>query len=209
MDPAQPEGELDLSTLAGGGLRSDFHDTKAHLVTYRTRAKSRFAEYFTDGSPSRSRRSARLRSCVNARGIADDSEVVTSLNGGTTYLRGQHYVVNYEAGTLARKPGSPIAGTVNVSFLPSITRSSTFSTWVNSRSRPAAPMPVQVLPTFGWQTQTPSSDPALPGRGALQAQRQRPADLLRAAVALQRRGRETRRRLRQLPGHPRAPASPT
>ncbi|GIH01950.1 hypothetical protein Rhe02_00170 [Rhizocola hellebori] len=163
VDPAQPEGELDLSTLAGGGVRSDFHDTKAHWVAYRTRAKSRFAEYFTERAAKEVTPVGETPIVVNSRGIAEDSEIVTAPNGGTTFVRNQDYVVNYETGTLARKPGSPISGQVNVDFLPSITRSDTLSTWVNSRSRPAAPVPVQVLPTFGWQTQTPSSDPDLPG----------------------------------------------
>jgi hypothetical protein len=163
VDPALPEGELDLSTLAGGGVRSDFHDTKAHWVAYRTRAKSRFAEYFTQRVTTQVTPAGETPVVVNQRGIADDSEIVTSLNGAVTYVRDQDYAVNYEAGTIARKPGSPIAGQVKVEFLPSITRTNTFSTWVSSRSRPAAPIPVQVLPTFGWQTQTPSADPALPG----------------------------------------------
>ncbi|HEX6685634.1 MAG TPA: hypothetical protein VF062_22855, partial [Candidatus Limnocylindrales bacterium] len=161
VDPAGPEGEIDLSTLDGGGIRADFHDTKAHWVTYRGRAKSRFAEYFTERPTVQVTPVGEAPVVVNARGVADESEIVTG--GSTTYVRGQHYVMNYDTGTLARTPGSPIAGQVSVEFLPSITRFHNFSTWVLSRSRPAAPIPVQVLPTFGWQTQQPSADPNLPG----------------------------------------------
>ncbi len=161
VDRAGPEGEIDLALLPGGGVRADLHDTKAHFVTYRTRAKSRFAEYFTERVSTDVTPVGEAPVVVNARGVADESEVVSA--GPTTYVRGQDYVMDYDAGTLARKPGSPIAGQVHIEFLPAITRKHTVSTWVLARTRPAAPIPVQVLPTFGWQTQTPSTDPDLPG----------------------------------------------
>ncbi len=161
VDPAGPEGLLDLSTLDGGGVRVDLHDTKAYWVTYRTRAKSRFAEYFTERASAQVTPAGQTPVVVNARGVADGSEIVTA--EGATYVRGQDYVMDYDAGTLTRTQTSPISGQVHVEFLPSITRPHTFGAWVLARTRPAAPLPVQVLPTFGWQTQTPSADPNLPG----------------------------------------------
>ncbi|HZM76281.1 MAG TPA: hypothetical protein VFC19_11170 [Candidatus Limnocylindrales bacterium] len=161
VDPAGPEGEIDLATLDGGGVRVDFHDTKAHYVTYRARAKSRFAEYFTERETVAITPAGVNPAVVNGRGVADGTEIVSS--GNTTFVRGTDYVMDYDAGTLTRTPNSAINGTVSVEFLPSITRHHSFSTWTLARTRPAAPIPVQVLPTFGWDTQSPSADPNLPG----------------------------------------------
>lgn len=160
-DATHPEGTLDLATLPGGGLPADLHDTKAHLVTFRLRAKSRFAEYFPDPVSVVVTPSGQTPVPVNARGITEGSEVVTA--GQTTYERGVHYQMDYVAGTLTRTAASPISGPVTVTFRPSLTRTGTFQTWVPARTRPVAPAPVEALPTFGWDRQVPSADPNLPG----------------------------------------------
>jgi hypothetical protein len=139
--------------------KHDFHDTKFHRVKYTLVAKTRFAEYFvqhvsvhlTGVSPA----------VVDAAGLVEDSDVVTDPSSGQRYVRGTDYVVDLDAGTIARKAGTAIPNNsdVDVAFLARpITRDSdehpappTPKLIVKNSRRPDPPKVEYAVPLFEWQ----------------------------------------------------------
>jgi len=169
-------GEIRVN-LAGGQLnestlpvqrRHDVGDTRHHLVTYSAVAKSRFAEYFAEhATPVLPAAAAVL---VDNRGIAPNSEEVRSADGNVRYVAGVDYTVDYPAGTLARVPTGTIAenATVELRYTPTVSRPSDPKdrhaiASVECSARPAVARPLYCVPTFGWDLESPSPDPTLPG----------------------------------------------
>jgi hypothetical protein len=162
-------GEVRVARSPGGDTlpiskRHDFADTKTHVVTYTAVAKSRFAEYFAE------RATVTLSGTnavpLDARGLARNCEEVSGPGGNPRYGRGIDYDVDYPAGTIARRAGGGIAdgAAVEVAFLPPISHETNLSDQrVRSSARPAPPVPLYVVPTFGWDEQRPSQDPQLQG----------------------------------------------
>lgn len=156
VDRSGPDGTLPVQR------RHELGDTLHHAVSYTAVAKSRFAEYFAETA------TVTLAGpvVIDPRGVAPHSERVRSQDGATTYAAGVDYTVDHPAGVLARLPGGaiPAGAPLDVAYLPIVSREGAPATVsVLSSARPAPPHPLHVVPTFGWELQRPSTDPALPG----------------------------------------------
>jgi hypothetical protein len=139
--------------------KHDYHDTKFHRTKYTLVAKTRFAEYFIEHV------SVHLvgttPAVVAADGLVEDSVVVTDPVSGQRFVLGTDYVVDLDAGTIARKAGTAIPNNsdVNVQFLARpITRDSdehpappTPKLIVKNSRRPDPPKVEYAVPLFEWQ----------------------------------------------------------
>jgi hypothetical protein len=151
-DAQHPEGQLTVSR------RHEFGDTNYHAVTYTAAGKSRFAEYFVEEKEVTVGPDGTV--VVDSRGVAPHSDEVRS--GATALVRGTDYTIAYPTGVLTALTVPP-GNALQITYLPTISRpGAPVSLPVLSSARPAAPKPVYVLPTFGWQVQAPSTDPTVP-----------------------------------------------
>ncbi|SFW92254.1 hypothetical protein [Amycolatopsis australiensis] len=152
-DPAGPVLPLDE--------RHEFHDTRYRRVTYTPIGTSRFAEYFLQRATVRPGPAPVV---VAKGGIVPASDVVR--DGGTTYVRGTDYGVDYAGGTITWL-ASPVPASVEVAYVPPpITRAGAALTIdVPSTARPAAPDIAYVVPTFGWTTETTAAQVTSTRRG--------------------------------------------
>ncbi|MEV4757180.1 hypothetical protein AB0J86_18985 [Micromonospora sp. NPDC049559] len=150
-NPAQPES-VPISD------RHEFGDTRYRRVTYRAVATSRFSKYFTR------RQWLSLTGTdpvvLDPAGLVPGSVVVADAAG--EYAEGRDYVLDPDAGTIARSDPSHLAegAQVSVEYLAApITRDSTTPVVLDipSAARPAAPVVRHAVPTFRWTEQRTST----------------------------------------------------
>lgn len=152
------------------GDRHELHHTR-HVpeVNYSTVATTRFKEYFAErkaldfgGGNTVALDSQWTGPAAGTTGVVPESDVVRSLDGKTTYVRGKDvsdaaadYYMDYPAATITRnasKPG-PMPTHVKASYLvPPITEVSPAPTTrrVLSSARPDAPRVLYAVPNFKW-----------------------------------------------------------
>lgn len=136
-------------------LPHDLGDTGFHQVTYTASAKSRFAEYFTEPATARLSLTGVAWQPLDGTGVTPGSESVRPAGGGAAYAHHTDYELDPVAGTIRRVDGGrvPAGATVDVSYLPSVSRASApVTVSVRASARPAPPAPLYVVPTFGWST---------------------------------------------------------
>jgi hypothetical protein len=129
-------------------------DTRHRVVRFTPIATSRFASYFAQ------RRTVRLtgtQSVALGSPIVPGTVVVSdrALPAPTTYRLDRDVVIDFAAGTIARKPGGsmPDGTEVDVTFVePPITRAGASVTLsVPASARPAPPIVRDIVPAHGWQ----------------------------------------------------------
>ncbi|MEU6235874.1 Ig-like domain repeat protein [Kitasatospora sp. NPDC047058] len=148
-----------------------FADTKHRVVRYRAVTTSRFSEYFVRHAEVTLHGTA--PTVLDPAGVGLRSETVRSADGAAAFVRaesdgGGDYVMDWQAGTIARSTGSaiPDGRPVQVEFLPPVNRDSPETVvHVPSSARPAAPRVLYVVPAFEWRRQTGSNLMASHRRG--------------------------------------------
>ena len=136
-------------------VRHHIADTRHHTIQCTPVATSRFAGYFAE------QRTVALpgeAAVPVAAGFVPGTVVVRdSGSGATTFSIDRDVLVDYEAGTVARRPGSavPDDGSVEVEFVaPPVTRSGAAVTvTVPASAPPAPPVLHSVVPAFEWRRQ--------------------------------------------------------
>jgi hypothetical protein len=159
-DPTLGDGAMNLA------VAHDLGDPRFHYVTYVATAKSRFTEHFTETAQSTVALSGSNWQVVDATGVAAGSEVVK--HGSTSYVRDTDYEMDYIGGRIRRHDGGAIApgGSVDVTYLPSVTRTSVPALVpVRASTRPAPPRPVCVVPTYAWSSATGATGVSSARRG--------------------------------------------
>jgi hypothetical protein len=141
--------------------RHEFGDTKHRWVNYSAIATTRFQDYFvqtatvtlsTGSTPDTG------WTAVSGAGIVDQSDVVRSADGTTTYTRDTDYEVDYAGGRIKALKAALNGASVHVAYVaPPVTRSSTerplpAAVDIKSAARPSTPKVAYVVPTFGWSS---------------------------------------------------------
>jgi hypothetical protein len=130
-----------------------FGDTKRHIVDYTVEGTTRYMEYFVQRGKIKLTGTTPVS--VAKPGIADGSDVIRSLDGKTTYRRGDDYVI--VGGTIARTEAStiPSGATVDVALvcLPvsRVGSGKAVTKDLPSTARPMPPKVAWIVPTFGWK----------------------------------------------------------
>jgi hypothetical protein len=139
-----------------------FGDTKHRMVTYQATAVSRFTEYFVERLPHTTGPTPGTESVAVGTPIVPGSVVVRSADQSVTYVAGEDYTVDADAGVIDIQV-KPLPGTkgvdvgtgLDIAFLPtphSVTGDPAPAGGLSipSSARPEPPQIQYVLPTFAW-----------------------------------------------------------
>ncbi len=131
-------------------------DTKRHQVSYAVEATTRYLEHFVQRGRVSFNGTTPLQ--LSTIGIVPGTAAVRSLDGAVAYRPEADFVVDVQAGTIARTATSqiPNGGPVEAAIVtpPATKTGSAITLDLPSTARPAAPQVAWVVPTFGWTDQT-------------------------------------------------------
>jgi hypothetical protein len=131
-------------------------DTKRHIVNYSAEGTTRYLEHFVQRGQVTFAGTTPVQ--LAGVGIVPGTDAVRSLDGEVAYRRDVDYVVDPQAGSIARiAAGSLPAGRpVEVAVVvPPVTKTGAATTLdLPSTARPAPPRIAWVVPTFGWTDQS-------------------------------------------------------